>query len=100
MGSSPAYFSGANRPVEWVSWNEVQSFITALNGLTGETFRLPTEAEWEYACRGGTTTRFYWGDDPTYTQIGNYAWYGSNSGGRTHDVGTKLPNGFDLYDMS
>ncbi|MBP7429727.1 MAG: formylglycine-generating enzyme family protein [Candidatus Hydrogenedentes bacterium] len=100
MGSNPAYFSGANRPVEWVSWNEVQSFITALNSLTGETFRLPTEAEWEYACRGGRKTRFYWGDDPTYTQIGNYAWYGSNSGGRTHDVGTKLPNGFDLYDMS
>jgi len=100
MGSSPAYFSGANRPVEWVSWSEVQSFITALNGLTGETFRLPTEAEWEYACRGGTTTRFYWGDDPTYRQIGNYAWYGSNSGSQTQDVGAKLPNGFDLYDMS
>ena len=100
MGSNPSYFSGANRPVEKVSWNNVQSFITALNSLTGETFRLPTEAEWEYACRGGTTTRFYWGDDPTYTQIGNYAWYGSNSGSQTHDVGAKLPNGFDLYDMS
>ena len=70
------------------------------------TFRFPTEAEWEYACRAGTMTRFYWGDDLNYTQINEYAWYKGNSGatdnyaGSTHEVGLKLPNAWGLFDMS
>ncbi len=62
-------------------------------------YRLPTEAEWEYACRGWTSTRFSYGDDPGYTNLTNYAWYGDNSGGTTHPVGQKLPNPWGLYDM-
>ncbi|MBI5091162.1 MAG: SUMF1/EgtB/PvdO family nonheme iron enzyme [Candidatus Hydrogenedentes bacterium] len=99
-GSNPSHFTGDNRPVEQVSWNGAQAFITALNAYTGKTFRLPSEAEWEYACRAGTTTRFYWGDDASYAQIGGYAWYSDNSGATTHDVGGKLPNAWGLYDMS
>lgn len=100
MGNNPAGFPGANRPVERVSWNDVQAFITALNTHTGESFRLPTEAEWEYACRAGTGTRFYWGDDLSYTEIGNYAWYWDNCDFQTHEVGGKLPNAWGVYDMS
>jgi formylglycine-generating enzyme required for sulfatase activity len=99
-GSNPSYFPGDNRPVEQVSWNDAQSFITALNIVTDRTFRLPSEAEWEYACRAGTTTRFYWGEDPTYTFIGNDAWHLGNSGDQTHDVGGKLANAWGLEDMS
>ena len=62
-------------------------------------YRLPTEAEWEYACRGWTSTRFSYGDDPGYTNLTNYAWYGDNSEGQTHPVGQKLPNPWGLYDM-
>jgi formylglycine-generating enzyme required for sulfatase activity len=101
MGSNPSDFSGANRPVESASWNAITGhFLPALNATTGQTFRLPSEAEWEYACRAGTTMRFYWGDDPSYSLIGDYAWYSHNSGSQTHDVGGKLPNAFGLYDMS
>ena len=100
MGNNPSYFSGTNNPVERVSWNDCQSFIGKLNALGLGTFRLPTEAEWEYACRAGTTTRFYWGNDPSYSEIGNYAWYGGNSGSKTHEVGQRLPNDWGLYDMS
>ncbi len=64
------------------------------------TFRLPTESEWEYACRMGTTMAFYWDEDSNYSQIGDYAWYSGNSGSRTHEIGTKEPNGFGLFDMS
>mgnify|MGYP006284874317 CR=1 FL=1 len=88
-------------PAVSVSWNDVQDFITALNTLTGLWFRLPTEAQWEYACRAGTMTRFYWGEDPGYTAINDYAWYfGNNEGNYGHVVGRLLPNAFDLYDMS
>ena len=91
-------------PAVYVSWNDAQAFITALNGLTGKTFRLPTEAEREYAARAGTTTRFYWGDDPSYTVGNDYAWWRYNSRDvdeqYAHVVGLKLPNAWDLYDMS
>ncbi len=100
MGNNPSYFNGNNLPVDGVSWNDCQDFIQKLNQLGQGTFRLPTEAEWEYACRAGTTTRFYWGDDPSYAQIKDYGWYDGNSGGKTHEVGAKLPNKFGLFDMS
>ena len=105
MGSNPSHFTeDASRPVEQVSWNDVtqtNGFLDKLNTANpGNMYRLPTEAEWEYACRAGTTTRFYWGDDPNYTQITDYAWYDSNSGNTTHPVGQKTPNSWGLYDMS
>ena len=100
MGSNPSSFKGGNLPVESVSWNDCQEFIKKLNTLGQGIFRLPTEAEWEYACRAGTVTRFYWGDDNDYSQIGQYAWYSSNSGSQTHEVGKKLPNAWGLFDMS
>jgi len=104
---NPSYFRfGNNYPVEQVSWNEIcdkGGFLEKLNtlkpsGYSG--FRLPTEAEWEYAARAGSKTRFYWGDDPSYTQIGDHAWYSGNSNSKTHPAGQKLPNKFGLYDMS
>ena len=102
MGSNPSFFSGTNNPVEQVSWNDCHELIDKLNamGLVSGTFRLPTEAEWEYACRAEATTRFYWGDDPNYSEVGNYAWHPGNSGSKTHEVGQKLPNEWGLYDMS
>jgi len=91
-------------PAVWVSWNDAKAFITALNTDTGLTFRLPSEAEWEYACRADTTTRFYWDDDPEYTHIGNHAWYSGNAWSANepyaHVVGLKLPNAFGLFDIS
>jgi formylglycine-generating enzyme required for sulfatase activity len=106
-GENPSFFQAEvsgntdNRPVESATWDEIQSYITTLNRMNPRMhFRLPTEAEWEYACRAGTTTRFYWGDDLSYTDIGDYAWYEDISGGETHDVGGKLPNAWGLYDMS
>ena len=93
-----------NSPAVSVSWNDAQAFITALNTFTGKTFRLPSEAEWEYACRAGTTTRFYWGDDPGYTVINIYSWWEDNARSAhetyAHVVGQKLPNTWGLYDMS
>ena len=101
MGNNPSHFRRANNPVEKVSWNNCREFIERLNRMIpGGGFRLPTEAEWEYACRAGTTDRFYWGDDPSYTEIEKYAWYKKNSAGKTHPVGTKEPNRWGLYDMS
>ena len=96
MGSNPSHFTGAQKPVESVSWNDCQEFVSRLNSLTGRTFRLPTEAEWEYAARGGNQSLHYKysGSD----NIGNVAWY-DNSGG-THAVGTKSPNELGIYDMS
>ena len=86
--------------MENVSWNDCQTFIAKLNQLDQGIFRLPTEAEWEYACKAGTTTMFYWGDDLSDTQIGEYAWYKGNSDGKTHEAGLKKPNAWNLYDMN
>lgn len=99
MGSNPSYFTGnLQRPVEQVSWNDCQTFITKLNALTGETFSLPTEAEWEYAARGGNKAQGYLYSGSN--TIGDVAWYGSNSSHTTHPVKTKQPNELGLYDMS
>jgi formylglycine-generating enzyme required for sulfatase activity len=95
-------------PAVYISWNDTQAFITKLNAYitdTGQgaaTFRLPSEAQWEYAVRAGTTTRFYWGDDPSYSQVGDYAWYWGNCSSQqyAHVIGQKLPNAWGLYDMS
>ena len=99
MGSNPSYFKGAQKPVESVSWNDCQEFVSRLNSLTGRTFRLPTEAEWEYAARGGNKSLHYKysGSD----NIDDVAWYWDNSGYYgTHAVGTKSPNELGIYDMS
>ncbi|MBF0215002.1 MAG: SUMF1/EgtB/PvdO family nonheme iron enzyme [Magnetococcales bacterium] len=99
MGNNPSYFSscGDTCPVEQVSWNDLQTFITTLNARNEGTYRLPTEAEWEYAARAGTTTAYSFGDSES--SFGNYAWYSSNSSSRTHPVAQKLPNPWGLYDM-
>ena len=97
MGNNPSHWKDANRPVEQVSWNECQEFVKKLNDRGQGEFRLPTEAEWEYACRAGSETIYAFGDDPA--QLGNYAWFNENSGSETHPVGQKSPNAFGLYDM-
>ena len=101
MGSNPSYFKGDNLPVESVSWNDCQTFINRLNSYTGRNFRLPTEAEWEFAARGGNYSRHYKYSGSNY--ISDVAWYGDDSGSsgnRTHPVGTKQANELSLYDMS
>jgi formylglycine-generating enzyme required for sulfatase activity len=105
VGSNPAYFGGdTNRPVEQVSWSDATNYCARFNEQerlggrlpAGHVYRLPTEAEWEYACRGGTTNRFSFGDDPTYSLLGDHAWY---AGAGTHPVGSKSPNAWGLYDV-
>ena len=115
MGSNPSYYNGTGnsaygsnhsadygtnlqRPVEYVSWNDCQEFITKLNQLTGQQFRLPTEAEWEYAARGGNKSQGY--KYAGSNTVGDVAWYTSNSSLTTHAVGTKQANELGLYDMS
>ena len=97
MGKNPSHFSGTNLPVEQVTWDNAVEFCKKLSWKEGKIYRLPTEAEWEYACRAGTNTRFYYGDDDS--QLADYGWYESNSGDQTHPVGQKKPNAFGLYDM-
>jgi formylglycine-generating enzyme required for sulfatase activity len=99
MGNNPSRFKGhPNRPVEGVSWKDAQEFIRRLNVKEGKTqYRLPTEAEWEYAARTGMTTAYSFGNDAS--QLGDYAWYTENSKKRTHPVGQKRPNAWGLHDM-
>jgi formylglycine-generating enzyme required for sulfatase activity len=118
MGTNPSHFTGdANRPVDSVSWSDATNYCARLTQReraagripTDLAYRLPTEAEWEYACRAGTTTRLHYGDDPGYTttnevtvgysNLTQYAWYRQNAGFTTHPVGQKLPNPWGLYDM-
>ncbi|MDO4190898.1 MAG: formylglycine-generating enzyme family protein [Bacteroidales bacterium] len=107
MGNNPSYFKGNDLPVENVSWKDCQDFIRKLNALTGKNFRLPTEAEWEYAARGGNKSQGYkYSGSNTLRDV---AWFGQwngetydngNSGEKTHPVATKQPNELELYDMS
>ena len=98
MGINPSRFKGDYLPVENVSWDDCQEFIRKLNSMTGQNFRLPTEAEWEFACRGGNNSRGYKYSGSNY--IDNVAWYDGNSGDKTHPVATKSPNELGIYDMS
>jgi formylglycine-generating enzyme required for sulfatase activity len=97
LHGNPSRFRGADRPVETVSWNDCQVFLAKLAALTGQRFALPTEAQWEFACRAGSTARWSFGDDEA--RLADYAWYGANAGGETHPVGTRQANALGLYDM-
>ena len=98
MGSNPSYYKGDDLPVEQVSWDECQKFIGRLNELTGRVFRLPTEAEWEFAARGGNNSRGY--QYAGGNNLSEVAWYRDNSGKKPHPVKTRRPNELGLYDMS
>ena len=100
MNENPSNFkNGDNFPVEQVSWDDVKSYISKLNGQGKGGFRLPTEAQWEYACRSGGKDE-KWAGCNNESQLSHYAWYDDNSGEKTHPVGQKKPNGLGLYDMS
>lgn len=108
IGSNPSGFPGdLNRPVESVSWLDATNYCAKLTQQElaagrippGSRYRLPTEAEWEYAARAGSSTRFSYGDDPGFTNLASNAWFASNSGNMTHPVGQKAPNAWGLYDM-
>ncbi len=101
MGSNSSTFKGPKNPVEnvgWAGWDGCQQFLDQLNmKVGGKKFQLPTEAQWEYACRAGSTTRYCFGDDES--KLGEYAWYDANSNFTTHPVGEKKPNAWGLYDV-
>jgi formylglycine-generating enzyme required for sulfatase activity len=97
MGVNPSDFKGNNLPVETVSWDDAQEFIKKASAVSAQAVRLPSEAEWEFACRAGTSTKFYSGD--TEADLERVAWFDANSGNTTHPVGLKVPNKFGLYDM-
>jgi len=103
MGENPATFqdfaSSAVHPVEGVSWTDAQSFVAKLDARGVGRFRLPTEAEWEYTARAGSTARFPWGDDPDYRGLLRHAWFYSRAEGRSHPVGSREANAFGLHDM-
>jgi formylglycine-generating enzyme required for sulfatase activity len=108
MGDNPSTFQGdTNRPVEKVSWHDANDYCVRLTEIarekgtlpSGYVYRLPTEAEWEYACRGGTTSRFSFGEDPEERALRDFAWFAGNSGWTTHPVGQLKPNPWGLYDM-
>ena len=98
MGDNPSIFKGEKRPVDNVSWDDCQVFIKKLNEQTGKQFRLPTEAEWEFAARGGNLSCGYKFSGSNIIQ--DVAWYCENSNAQTHDVGKKMPNELGLFDMS
>ena len=95
MDNNRSRFPGPDLPVEMISWEDAKEFCYRLSENEGVTYRLPTEAEWEYACRGGSVTDFFWGND--FDEI--YAWYYENSDRQTHPVGRKEPNAWGLHDM-
>ena len=105
IGNNPAHFKGNNRPVECVSWNNAVNFCQKLSQKTGKNYKLPSEAQWEYACRAGTTTPFYFGESITPDLVnydGRYPYANAPTGQyreQTTDVGTFPPNAFGLYDM-
>ena len=98
MGNNPSYFKGGNLPVEQVSWDDCQEFLSKLNSITGKKFRLPTEAEWEYAARGGKKSRGY--QYSGSNNLSDVAWYDRKSNNKTHAVGTKQSNELGIYNMS
>jgi formylglycine-generating enzyme required for sulfatase activity len=106
MDKNPSHFAGDNLPVENVNWNDIQTFLNKINKLTGKDFRLPTEAEWEYAAGGGMTNRTKWSGTNNQSNLSEYAWYDGNSGrsfwksGKPQSVATKKPNILGLFDMS
>ena len=102
MGNNPSHFPGANNPVEKISWDDAVEFCRKLSELPGEkaagnVYRLPSQAEWEYACRAGTATKYSFGDDES--ELGDFAWFRDNSSRETHAVGGKKRNPWGLYDM-
>lgn len=98
MGNNPSYCKGEDHPVEMISWKDVQEFITKLNEKEGtDKYRLPSEAEWEYACRAGTQTRCFFGEDTS--KLNDYVWHAGNSGDETHIIGCKKQNPWGLYDI-
>jgi formylglycine-generating enzyme required for sulfatase activity len=107
IGTNPSTYPDLKRPVETVSWQDAVAYCALLTQSErdagrlppGWAYRLPTEAEWEYACRAGTMSRFSHGDDSGYGLLASYAWFGDPTGGQTHQVGTLLPNPWGLYDM-
>jgi formylglycine-generating enzyme required for sulfatase activity len=102
IGRNPSHFKGDRHPVEQVSWEDAMAYIEGLNSIReerslGRSYRLPTESEWEYACRAGSASAYCFGEEES--RLGDYAWYGSNSGYGTHPVGEKKPNAWGLHDM-
>jgi formylglycine-generating enzyme required for sulfatase activity len=97
MGTNPSYFKDPKKPVKRVSWHACRDFVAKLSEKTGRKFSLPSEAEWEYACRAGSTTEFCYGDGEA--GLGEYAWHSGNSENTIHLVGQKKPNQFGLFDM-
>jgi formylglycine-generating enzyme required for sulfatase activity len=97
MGNLPSKFNGRTLPVEQVSWQDAQEFINKLNAKTDQKYRLPSEAEWEYAARAGSSADYFFGNDPN--QLSRFAWFEGNSGNTTHPVGEKVANNFGLHDM-